>query len=115
MKRAILTALLVVAGPVYAIEETLTQGSPTSSEVLCGQGMKIGYLYRGTFDSATAKIQSEDADGDWNDVPDTSATSADGGVVQCFVNSRTYRVTTTGGGGSQSIEIEFEPFSESSF
>lgn len=109
MKRLIVTALLLaMTAPAVAIEQTLTQASPTSAAVNCPQGRTLAYVYRGTFDSATAKVQSQDADADWNDVVGTSETAAAAGSVLCFTDGEQYRVTTTGGGGSQSLEVELE-------
>lgn len=112
MKRFMAAALLLLAPYAVGIEATLTQASATSAVVNCPQGYKLAWLYRGTFDSATAKVQSQDADDDWNDVPDTDNTTANGGIVTCFTVGEKYRITSSGGGVSQSLEVELEAFRE---
>ena len=104
--------LLMLACSSFALEATLTQGSPTSATVKCDQGYRLAYVYRGTFDGATAVLQSQDDDDDWNDVPDTSDTTANGGSILCFTESRNYRLHTTAGGASESVEIELEVLRE---
>lgn len=58
----------------------------------------------GTFDSGTVTLQVKDIDGTWHDVTDGAWTSA----TQKIVRGRRgaiYRATTSGGGGSMSIDL----------
>lgn len=104
--------LLTLSWSACALEETLTEASPTSTTVQCEQGYRLTYVYRGTFDSATARVQSQDDDDDWNDVPDTSAPAASGGSILCFTAGTNYRLHTSGGGASEAVEIELNVIRE---
>jgi len=85
-------------------------GNGTGTAVLIrdGRNKRSSSLYTvylsGTFDGATAKLQSTPDDGTtWHDIPDATATAAT--VINVEIRTTGLRAVVSGGGGSTSITV----------
>lgn len=66
-------------------------------------GREVLIKVSGTFDSVTAKVQTQDNGTDWVDYPSASFTAAGAKVITMPTDN--LRINTAGGGGSLDIDV----------
>lgn len=85
---------------------TLAAITGTESQVFTlGTAMYSSYQATGTFDSATCQWQGSNDNTNWSSIGSTFTSAASNSLTPSQVFYKYYRLSTSGGGGSQSIAV----------